>query len=71
MDWKMVFVLWYAKNLVLKIDHEDVEVLAKGCKSESLFETALVTSQVNSAIYNKSKVQNPDVWSSFSERKNW
>ena len=50
MDWKMVFVLWYAKNLVLKIDHEDVEVLAKGCKSEWLFETALVTSQVNSAI---------------------
>ena len=46
----MVFVLWYAKNLVLKIDHEDVVVLAKGCKSESLFETTLVTSQVNSAI---------------------
>ena len=47
----MVFVLWYAKNsAVLKIDHEDVVVLAKGCKSESLFETALVTSQIHSAV---------------------
>ena len=50
----MVFVLWYAKNLVLKIDHEDVVVLAKGCKSESLFETALlVTSQVTQCAKNK------------------
>ena len=51
----MVFVLWYAKNSVLKIDHEDVVVPAKGCKSESLFETALVTSQLHSALKTNKK----------------